>query len=436
MPWQVSPSVHLDVDTQIFYVWTMASAPESLFKPGATYLVLRDETALRDNFVKGQRLVYWRHAYSFYDGLHGWFFYDENQKVVAWDKPEVDHEARDALFAKVKSTAKPSPQSVFLPCKSGDVEGLRAALKEGVPPAMLRRQAFEFACHAHSIGCMLLLAKIPGLAQEELGGFLHHAATEGFTSGVQALLDEGIPVNAADKYGQTALIHAVWGGDVKLVDLLLARGADPSLKMTTGNDALTFAKSRHHDAAASRIMQALELAESTSLGAAQANPVVVRQTPIPQGSLFAACRRGDERAASAALGQGNRSRKERQDAFEAACCAPSFACVSLLSQQPGIDSGELCGFLLKAAEAGYTPGVQALLNDGVPIDTTDEHGQTALFHAATNGDLELVEFLLYRGADVSRQNDEGRTAIDAAKECGKKTLMTRLEQAMKVALQS
>jgi ankyrin repeat protein len=407
----------------------MASDPESLFKPGATYVVLRDEAALRDNFVKGQRLVYWRHAYSFYDGLHGWFFYDEDQKVLAWDKPEIDHEARDALFAKVKSTVKPSPQSVFLACKRDDVEGLGAVLTEGVPPAMVRRQAFEFACHAHSIGCMLLLAGIADLDEEELGGFLHHAATEGFTSGVQALLDMGVPVNATDKYGQTALIHAACGGDIKLVDLLLARGANPSLKMTTGPTALSLATARHHDAVVARLTRALELADSTSSVAAPASPVVVRKSTVPQGSLLAACKKGDEPAARIALTHGNPSRTERLDAFEAACHAPSFACVSLLSQQPGIEIGELCRFFLKAAEIGYSPGVQALLNAGVPIDTTDEHGQTALFHAATNGDLELLELLLYRGADVSRQNDEGRTVMDAARDCSKKTVIKRLEQA-------
>ncbi|MGC4070561.1 MAG: ankyrin repeat domain-containing protein [Polyangiaceae bacterium] len=406
----------------------MASDPETLFKPGATYVVLRDEAALRDNFVKGQRLVYWRHAYSFYDGLHGWFFYDENQKVLAWDKPEVDPKARDALFAKFESTTKPSPQSIFIACKTCDVEGLRVALNEGIAPAMVRRQAFEFACQAHSIGCMLLLAGLPGVDEEELGDFLRHAATEGFTSGVQALLDEGIPVNATDRYGQTALIHAVWGGDIKLVDLLLARGADPTLKMTTGNDALAFAQSRHHEVVATRLTRALERGNPTHAAAAHAPSVVQRQSPLPPGSLLSACKKDDERAAREALNHGNISESERRDAFDAACRAPSFACVSLLSQQPGIDVAERCRFLLMAAEAGYTPGVQTLLKAGVPIDATDDHGQTALFHAAANGDLELLELLLYRGANLTRQNDEGRTALDAARECGRKTVIKRLEE--------
>src|SRR5512133_171943 len=98
----------------------MATKPENLFEAGATYLVLRDEAALRDNFVKGQKLIYWRHAYSFYDGLHGWFFYDESQNVLAWDKPEADPEARDALFAKVKPSGELSPHSFFIPSRRGD----------------------------------------------------------------------------------------------------------------------------------------------------------------------------------------------------------------------------------------------------------------------------------------------------------------------------
>jgi ankyrin repeat protein len=56
------------------------------------------------------------------------------------------------------------------------------------------------------------------------------------------LLDDGVPVNARDAQGSTALIEAAKGGHVYTVRELLARGADPNLKPRGGKSAAAWAK--------------------------------------------------------------------------------------------------------------------------------------------------------------------------------------------------
>jgi hypothetical protein len=238
---------------------------ENFFKAGKTYVVLRDETALSERFVKGERLVYWCYTYSFYDGLHSWFFRDKQQKVRRWDHPEIDRQARDSLFSRVvpsqeQPTRLDPTHALLASARRGDAEGMRVALSEGIPPQKTRRQAFEMACYARSQSCVTQIVTIPDIDADELREFLLHAAETGFTLGVQSLLDAGVPVNVTDSLGQTALLHAASNGDLALVEFLLARGANPLVRTASGHTALDAARAAGKD----DVVLRLERAKSTA----------------------------------------------------------------------------------------------------------------------------------------------------------------------------
>ena len=58
--------------------------------------------------------------------------------------------------------------------------------------------------------------------------------------------------------------------------------------------------------------------------------------------------------------------------------------------------------LMRAAEVGVLPVVQALLKHGAVVDVRDEnYGQTALMFAARAGHADVVSMLLARGANAN-----------------------------------
>jgi uncharacterized protein len=81
-----------------------------------------------------------------------------------------------------------------------------------------------------------------------------------------------------------------------------------------------------------------------------------------------------------------------------------------------IDPGvvELAGRVFDLARGGHTEELAAYVDAGVPVNLTNDKGDTLLILAAYHGHPETVGALLARGADHARANDRGQTALAAA----------------------
>jgi ankyrin repeat protein len=81
-----------------------------------------------------------------------------------------------------------------------------------------------------------------------------------------------------------------------------------------------------------------------------------------------------------------------------------------------IDPGviELASRVFDLARGGHTDELAAYLDAGVPVNLTNDKGDTLLILAAYHGHPDTVAALLERGADHSRANDRGQTALAAA----------------------
>ena len=67
------------------------------------------------------------------------------------------------------------------------------------------------------------------------------------------------------------------------------------------------------------------------------------------------------------------------------------------------------------APDGWLPSVKFLVDElGADVNARDYEGYTALHHAASRGDTEMILYLVEKGADVTVISREGQTTADMA----------------------
>ncbi len=146
-------------------------------------------------------------------------------------------------------------------------------------------------------GWLAPLSALPGAPQDV--DALHAAARAGAIEQVRELLDAGVPVDAENEYGTTALFFAADRGHLDLVLLLLRRGADPDRSdRFYGATPMVWALTNEHTEVAALLLR------HGAGGAVDA--------------LFNAIRNDDDALAAAALGAGPLGRTDRDRALELA----------------------------------------------------------------------------------------------------------------------
>ena len=83
----------------------------------------------------------------------------------------------------------------------------------------------------------------------------------------------------------------------------------------------------------------------------------------------------------------------------------------------------------EAARAGQTQQVEALVQQGTPVDARDPEGKTALMLAAMNGHTATVQRLLALRANPALVDRDGLTAAQLAAQRGHTRLVELLEAA-------
>jgi len=90
--------------------------------------------------------------------------------------------------------------------------------------------------------------------------------------------------------------------------------------------------------------------------------------------------------------------------------------VTALQAAAGVGYGE--GFAANShrfAPGGMLAAAKYLIEElHVDVNAADHEGNTALHHAAARGDVEMIQYLLSKGADVKAVSREGRTVADMA----------------------
>lgn len=70
--------------------------------------------------------------------------------------------------------------------------------------------------------------------------------------------------------------------------------------------------------------------------------------------------------------------------------------------------------LMYASSKGYLNIVSFLVQKGADINLQDEYDSTALFYAVAKNNIDIIKFLLEKGADKTIKHKNGETACDEA----------------------
>jgi uncharacterized protein len=203
---------------------------------------------------------------------------------------------------------------------------------------------------------------------------LIEAVREQNPAAVNALLDRGADVNAAEGDGTTALHWAAERDDAPMIELLLQAGASPTAANRFDVRPLELAANNGNRAAVELLLAAGADANATSRAG---------QTPL---------------MSAAATG--------RLEAVEA-----------LLAHGATVDTAERWRgqtALMFAAGEGHAPVVTALIAAGADMKARSAAGSTPLLFAVRNGHVDVARLLLEHGANANDLAPDGTSALNVA----------------------
>lgn len=251
------------------------------------------------------------------------------------------------------------------------------------------------------------------------------AAIVGDADAVRRLLDLGLPVDAVDNQGCTALLRAAGGGHRATVDLLLSRGADPGRAANSGATPLSAAVSmRQTDIVDGLLASGAELEQRLPgdvtvlmLAAALGLPDLTARLLTAGATVHASDAQGLMPLHCASL-YGFTARERPRllaliDTLLLAGAEPDAAAAGgvtplLLLLGARAEPGTACD------EDTVLVALDRLLDEEVTLDAQDPRGFGPLHLAALHGLLRVTQRLLRAGSDPGLRDALNRTPREIA----------------------
>jgi ankyrin repeat protein len=252
---------------------------------------------------------------------------------------------------------------------------------------------------------------------------LSKAAEYGNMRVVKLLLEKGADLDSEDKHGQTPLLLASRKGNVEVVKLLLEKGANVESKDDSGWTPLLLAAAGKGNGEVVKLL--------LEKGADIESRDVLDRTPLSQ-----AAEGGDEETVKLLLKKG--ADLESKDKYGQTPLSRSVEKGNkeivklLLKKGANLESKNDCGQtpLSQSAEKGNEEIVKLLLEKGANLESKDDSGRTSLSRALKRGDKEMVKLLLKKGADLESKDRLGQTPLSQASVKGDKEMMAMVKLEM------
>lgn len=283
------------------------------------------------------------------------------------------------------------------------------------------------------------------------------AARQGNLETVKVLLDRGADVNQVSEGSKTSpLLIATMNGRFDLAKYLLDRGADPNLASEPSGATplyaainLTWAPNTNYPQPTAQQQQELSYLDlMKALLEKGADPNVRLKKKVwfsgynfdrsgldeTGATAFWRAAYGSDVAAMQLLKShgadpsiptkapperprvGDQQGREMKDVSGLPPVPVGGPAITPLHAAAGAGFGE--GFAAndyRNHPAGFLPAVKYLVEEcGADVNARDHEGGTPLHNAAARGDVEMIEYLVSKGADVKAVNREGQTTADMA----------------------
>ena len=206
--------------------------------------------------------------------------------------------------------------------------------------------------------------------------------------------------------GATAFWRAAYGTDVEAMKLLASYGADTEVATKKPKPRMRFNRDMASAAVEGQLSDSARVARATSPWFLQKDgfkkPEEAKESEGDKNLVFSADPYDDSAA--------------KEDASGVPAVPVGGPGVYPIHAAAGVGYGEgYAGNAHKHAPNGWLPSVRYLIEElGVPVDQRDFNGYTALHHAASRGDNDLVRYLVEQGADVKALSRAGQTTADMA----------------------
>lgn len=304
---------------------------------------------------------------------------------------------------------------VVYACSVGDVSYLDAILREMKPvPMDICFGLLTAAARGNIEMCRFLADHFPHLVASSCCGewnALRSAACYGQLEILHLLLEKGVDVDECGHSDRTALRAAAWSGQLAAVQLLLQTGAEVDRRDSEQRTALMAAAFMCHKDVVSVIIQygadvnAIDKSGATALHLNLSNGSKQEENSETTKLLL-------EHNADCKIEDANGRVALHLAAYHGDPCLQL-----ILEKHPIVDVMDNMGQtpLMLAASQGQLEAVQFLTKTAkADVDAIDNNGRTALQWAAINGHPEVVEFLCSVGSDEGHKDNDGAVALHYA----------------------